>query len=169
MGERARIDFRIVIKMALKLANATDVLDPENLAGDMVLISLLAMRAGRINAPTKKSLYFARREALVRFKRWDRRDELREELTGQEPVSEGPRIDEHIWSIRRLQELWPDLTEVEREAMLKLLSGEGDCSAQRRRVVDNAKRRVLSMLRREHSRNPKHVTLGRTGHFKRVA
>lgn len=142
------VDFMVAFRVAVRLARDIDAPDEENLAGDMIEECWLAMRANRINCPTRTALLFSRRTVIARSRR--RIDECWAD----------ERADERAWSFCRLQALWPKLTDTERAAVSAHLLGNIEHDRRRSRVLDNARRNVWAMLRGEKTRDPKFITSG---------
>lgn len=124
-----------------------DVADPENFASDMVEECLRAVIRGRINAPTRRALLFARRFVAARLRRHELREDLRDEF--REDLRDVAARDEHALrlSLHRLQDVWPRLTDLQREAVCKHLAGDVCLDRRRGKVLDNARRRAFALMR----------------------
>lgn len=161
----ASIDYGKTIRFARALANRADVLDPENLAGDMLEEVLRAVAAGRIAAPSMRALRYARTVCMSRLRFADRNTELRElspHLAGEIDVE---RLVDGRLTLSRLQALWPNLNQSAQEGMRRFLLGEvtkghSERKEDRRTVVrlSAARGRVISRLRQSALLAPEAVS-----------
>lgn len=150
MSRFGYVNWRIVLRRALRLARRVDVPDPENLAGDMVEECLRSMLAGRIDAPTGKALRVAMRHCLSYYAYCGRREVMawHAERHDQPSDLDLERLTEGRLTLARLQAMWPGLTEKAQDAMTRYLRGDGYASHERKRGknADNYRRAVVREL-----------------------
>jgi DNA-directed RNA polymerase specialized sigma24 family protein len=142
------IDYAKTLRIARRLARDADVLDPENLAGDMVEEVFRAVQAGRFAAPSMRALVIARRICLGPLRFADRSTPVREVDANAADPSESPEeVTITRLTLARVQAAWPMLSETERQAMGLFLAGEFAPERRRQQSLYNARQRAISKLR----------------------
>jgi hypothetical protein len=139
------INYRVAFRRAVKMAREAEVLDPENVAGDMLEEIVRAIRAGKINAPTGRALRFALRTCMAGLQ-YGGRNHVAEYVDVELADTDVEREVFGRLTLQQLQVMWPDLTETERAAMSRWLLGGGPIERKRGKVLDNCRRNVIALL-----------------------